>query len=152
MKEIISHKVMVAFSNHPSGIASESFWADFVGDELYEIRNIPFYSYGINYQDLVSVEDKDGILVVKEVVKRSGHHTVRVVFKDGKSAKSNYSRLIEFKGEGIGSEKLNDDFYALNVTPQRDYEEFIGILDELENKNILDYEVPGEWKGGFDGD
>ncbi len=86
-----------------------------------------------------------------KIVERSGHHTVRVFFVDGKSAEENYRRLVEFKGEGVGSETWNNDIYALSVPPQRDYEAFVDILNQLQEKEIIEYELAGEWSGNFDG-
>ncbi|AWF80521.1 hypothetical protein BTJ40_06700 [Microbulbifer sp. A4B17] len=53
---------------------------------------------------------------------------------------------MKFKGGGIGSDRWNDDLYALNVTPQIDYKAFIEELEELEDQGIIEFELSGEWK------
>lgn len=152
MKEPESKKVRFDFLDHPAGYGGESLWADHLMEDLYEVRNIPVFAYGVNFRDVVRVEkDEDGTRQVKDVVRRSSYHTIRIFFIDGKTSEENFSRLKKFKGEGIGSEKWNDDLYALNVTPERDYEEFIDTLEELAEKKVIEFELSGEWKGNFDG-
>ncbi|GAB2529258.1 DUF4265 domain-containing protein [Microbulbifer agarilyticus] len=147
-----SNKVRIDFDSHPSGHSGESIWADHIMEDLYEVRNIPFLAYGINYQDVVRVfELEDGTLQIKEVLRKSSHHTIRVFFVDDKSPEENYNRIMNFKGEGVGSEKWNDSMYSLNVTPERDYEEFIESLESLEDQGVIQFELAGEWSGGFDG-
>lgn len=147
-----SKKIRFHLLNHPAGHSGESLWADHLGENLFEIRNIPIFAYGVNFLDVVTVcEDDEGVLQVKEVVRESGHHTIRVFFVDGKSSDENLNRLNDFKGENIGSEKWNDDLYALNIPPQRNYEQFITELENLESKGIIKFELSGEWGGGFDG-
>ena len=53
-------------------------------DGTYQIDNVPFYAYGINHKDIVSVvaSDDTGLPIVKEVVIASGHNTIRVFFSD----------------------------------------------------------------------
>ena len=151
MSEVISKKVRIPLDNH-SEYAGESLWADLISKDIYQIKNIPTFAYGINFNDRVRVkEDDDGILQVTEVVKRSEHKTVRVMFLDGKSGDENFSRLKGWKGEGIGSEQWNDNLYTLNVTPKRDYEDFLNLLDEHRQNGTIDYELAGEWDGNFDG-
>lgn len=144
-------KIRVDLPRH-SEVSGESLWADIVKDNYYEIKNIPVFAYGINYMDVVEVVDNsDGVKEVLRVVKRSGHQTVRIRFIDKKTEEENYQRLLNIKGEGVGSEKWNSNMYALNVTPERDYDKFLDELDLLERQKILEYEAAGEWEGSFDG-
>ena len=65
-------------------VGGESFWAEDLGDDLYRMRNTPFYAYGINFDDIVyakaqSEDLKPSILKVHEY---SGHKTLRVIFSE----------------------------------------------------------------------
>lgn len=151
MSHIISKKIRIPLEQHPD-YAGESLWADQISKNIYQIKNIPIFAYGINFDDRVRVEeDEEGILQVTEVVKQSDHRTVRVLFLDNKSGEENYARLKEWKGKGIGSEQWNDTLYSLNVTPARDYEKFLDVLDIYEEQGLIAFELTGEWEGNFDG-
>lgn len=152
MTEVITKKIRIDLPNHPADIAGESFWADLVTANTFRIKNSPFFAYGVNYLDLVLVEERtSGILEVTKVIERSGHRAVRVFFIDNKTAKENYAQLLEFKGEGVGAERWNDTLFSLNVTPERDYELFIKKLEEQQELGIIEFELCGEWDGNFDG-
>jgi hypothetical protein len=38
------------------GPGGESVWALHLGDDLYGIRNVPFFAYGINWGDVVKAD------------------------------------------------------------------------------------------------
>lgn len=145
-------KVRVDLPEHPV-VKGESLWAESIGNALYKIKNIPIFSYGINYLDVVEAsKSADGsTLEVRKVVERSGHHTVRIKFLGDNAEDQNFQKLLSIKGDGIGSEKWDSNLYALNVTPSRDYEEFIDLLEQFEKDGVLDFELAGEWEGKFDG-
>jgi len=152
MNSRVTHKIRFPLGNHPSGYGGELLWADKISNNTYQLKNIPIFAYGVNFDDEVLVEeDEDGVLQVIEKVKSSKHHTIRVFFIDKQSGDSNFARLKEFKGEGIGSEQWDDDLYSLNVTPSRDYEAFIEVLNHYQDIGVIEYELAGEWSGGFDG-
>ena len=152
MPEVITKKIRIDLPKHPADIAGESFWADLVTENTFRIKNPPFFAYGVNYLDLVLVEgNASGTLEVKKVIERSGHRAVRVFFIDNKSAEENYTRLLEFKGDGVGAERWNDALFSLNVTPESDYERLVKKLEEQQEQGILEFELCGEWEGNFDG-
>ena len=59
----------------------ESMWAAELDEPgLCELRNVPFDAYGLNWGDVVRVSPEgDGLPEVVEVVRHSGHRTVRVI-------------------------------------------------------------------------
>jgi uncharacterized protein DUF4265 len=65
---------------HHWATGGESVWALPLGAGLYEIRNAPFYAYGINWGDIVRADSSDSKLKaeVREVVAPSGNRTLRV--------------------------------------------------------------------------
>jgi len=76
-------KIVVDLPNHWA-TGGESMWARPLGEDLFEVRNIPFYAYGLNFLDIVrAVEPSpDKKPVVLELVKSSRHKTLRVSFND----------------------------------------------------------------------
>ncbi|MCY1075619.1 DUF4265 domain-containing protein [Archangium lansingense] len=68
-------------------VTCESMWAKPVGDGLYRLGNIPFFARGVAYEDVVSaVRRDDGTLGFVEVVRPSGHSTLRVIIYEASEA------------------------------------------------------------------
>jgi hypothetical protein len=58
----------------------EQLWAKPLGDNLFEIGNIPFFVKGISYADVVeAVADPEGELWYRSLVRPSTHETLRVI-------------------------------------------------------------------------
>lgn len=57
MNETLSKKIRFDLHAHPAGHAGESLWADHIMGNIYEVRNIPVFAYGVNYKDLVKVKE-----------------------------------------------------------------------------------------------
>ena len=60
----------------------EHLWARRVGDSLFELDNTPFFARGVSYRDLVRAEEAEGMNVFRELVRPSGHSTIRVILFD----------------------------------------------------------------------
>jgi hypothetical protein len=89
-------KVHVDLPNNPD-TGGEAMWATPLGNDLYELRNSPFFAYGLNYGDVVRAVPRapDQKPSVLEVVRRSGHRTAWVTFIDEASAQARSQRLAE---------------------------------------------------------
>jgi len=74
-------KVHIDLPNHWA-TDGESLWALPLGNDLYEIRNSPFYAYGLNWGDVVraTTDNLTLKLEVRSVVTPSGNKTLRVFF------------------------------------------------------------------------
>src|SRR3974390_2736110 len=62
----------------PDMDATESLWAEPLGNCVYRLRNVPFFVRGYSEQDTVRAEEDEGRLTVRCIVGRSGHSTYRV--------------------------------------------------------------------------
>jgi len=129
--------------DHQEGIDSESFWADALGDDLYRLDNIPFYAYDLHYQDVVrAVPRLPGQLpTIAEVVRPSGHKTLRVMFDD-ELGDEDVQRLLDgLTARHVAYERARGHFYALNVPPEADYRAICDLLWTQENAGWLTYET-----------
>lgn len=123
-------------------IGGESLWAKPLGYYLYEIRNVPFFAYDIHFYDIVkavpdSPEEKPRVL---KVIKRSGHKTLRIIFKRKNSARK--KEVLKTLEEMFAfNENMNDKFYSIDVEPQGDYTSVCDYLWELEEQGVLEYET-----------
>jgi hypothetical protein len=125
------------------GLGGESFWAEPLGDDLYRLDTIPFYAYDIHYRDVVrAVPQEPGAMpTVIEVVRPSGHKTLRVMFEARLSPEEVEHLLESLAGRGVQIERSPDHFYALNVPPDRDYQGICTLLWTQENAGWLNYET-----------
>jgi hypothetical protein len=130
-------------------------WATALGRDLYELLNIPFNLYGLNYRDVVratphgSHDDPE----IRFVVRRSGHRTLRVVFAGGVPAKVQLEMLGALKPIGVGFEgSSSDGFYAVDVTPEGDLAAVCRQLEEWCALGLVDcYETcEARRAGSFD--
>jgi hypothetical protein len=99
----------------------ETPWAVSLGDDLYELDNIPFYAYGVSASDVVfaTKDTEDGFPVFKKVVKKSGNKTVRIIFsppvEDGNASAGILARLVE---KGCTYEGMNAAYISVNIPPE----------------------------------
>jgi hypothetical protein len=114
-------RVHACLSNH-GNIVGEYMWAAALGRDLYELLNIPFNLYGLNYRDVVRAtrqrahEDPE----IRFVVRRSGHRTLRILFARGVPRAIEMETLGMLKPLGVGFEGGSDGFYALDLAPEGD--------------------------------
>lgn len=153
-------KVLVDLPNHWAEHRSESLWARKVGDDLYELQSVPFFAYDLNYRDVVrALSDRARVAepVVREVVRRAGHTTLRVVFRgargEGESRERRTAVLTELHPLDVSFESWGDSFFALDVAPGGDVEAVVDRLEALERRGVLGFETcEARIRGSFDGE
>ena len=60
----------------------ESLWAYSLGNQLYELQNIPVNAEHLNVEDIVRCEESNNSRpIIKVLVKKSGNRTLRVISK-----------------------------------------------------------------------
>ncbi len=141
--------VCVELPNH-WWLKGESFWARPLGNDLYELQNVPFCAYGLNFGDIVravpaSPERKPEIT---EVVERSGNETLRVSFSVEREQQAPFIEGLQ--ALGAEAERANATFVALNVPRGVDLDALLSHLDALEEDGVLHFEtceerVPGSF-------
>jgi uncharacterized protein DUF4265 len=145
-------KVHIDLPNHWH-LKGEAIWAQDLGDDLYEIRNVPFCAYGLNYLDVVraTADGPDLKPEIQEVVRRSGHRTLRIMFKEGLSEDAQARSLADLASLDTSYERFDDRYVCLDVHPTADYGVVRDHLDEMERASVLDYETCEERvAGSFD--
>ena len=137
---------------HHQGADGEAIWALPLGDDTFELRNVPFYAYGLNFRDVVHAvapgADKPPEIV--SVVKRSGHATLRVFLDDAAPADARASLFAAFERFRAVSEKATASYLAVDVAPDGDMAGLRAELDRWEEQGVLFYEtcearVPGSF-------
>ena len=145
-------KVCVDLPNHWA-TGGESMWAVDLGDDLYELRNVPFHAYGLNFGDVVraTADSPDLKPEIRAVVRRSGHRTLRVVFT-GEQVESRMIALLESLNPlAVSFERSTAHYFALDLEPEADIARVRGVLDEWEDTGLASYETCEEQvPGSFD--
>jgi len=145
-------KVHVDLPNHWA-TGGEFIWAVDLSGDLYEIRNVPFYAYDLNYGDVVRAtsDTSDLIPEVKEVVRRSGHNTLRLFFKESVDQSRSLELLATLRLLSASYEGLNNFYFALDLEPEAGVAEVRDVLDIWEKHGLIEYETcEARIQGGFD--
>src|SRR4051812_15609767 len=131
-------RIHVDLPNH-WGTSGESLSAVPLGDDVYEVRNAPFYAYNINYGDhVVAVSlSPDALPEVQRVVKRSGHRTLRVLFLDMVPQERRMKILESLSPMHVTYEGATPKYFALDLAPDADIAQVRAVLDDLELQNTL---------------
>jgi len=122
---------------------TERLWAKPVGPDLFEIRNTPWFVYGLNWGDVVhcaSLSDTE-VPRVLTVAGRSGHKTLRVIFNPERvSDERQASILTRLNDMDAFYERFNERCVALDVEPTADYEAVFSYLAQLADAAELIFE------------
>jgi hypothetical protein len=134
-------KVFVELHDAPFG--TESFWARPLGGDLYELRNSPWFAFDLHFSDVVrAIPDKPGEKPrIVEVVRRSGHKTLRVIFPPTVSEAERLEMLRSLHPLRAFHENCNGALYAVDVEPEGDYGAVCDQLWAWEQAGRLVYET-----------
>lgn len=140
-------RVIVELPNHWARHRTETLWASRVDSDLYRVQSVPFFAYGLDYGDIVRATP-----VVQEVVGRSGHTTLRVVFRHVDEPRARQLGLLsELSPLGVSFESWGNGFFALDVVPGGDVSAVIERLECLEERDVLGFETcEARCHGSFD--
>jgi hypothetical protein len=134
-------KLRVALPNHPL-VRGETMWGMRVGKELYELRNVPFHAYGLNFRDVVkATEDVAGEPPIVRLVHRpSGHRTLRVCFTEESLLAERVPSLMTLRKLGATFEGASPAYFAIDVEPDGAYGRICERLQQWHDEGILTFE------------
>lgn len=100
----------------------ETLWAERVGPNRYRLDNSPFWAYGLSWRDVVEAHvDEGGQLAFTRVVEKSGHRTVRVIFKPGIDENPEGQAVVdELVRMGCTYEGMHPGYLAVDIPPSVD--------------------------------
>jgi hypothetical protein len=118
--------------------SAETLWAIRVGDGLFQIDNIPFFAHGIAVNDIVSATPEEGVFRYKEVVRPSGHGTIRLIVSEASDVPA--VRDL-FRHLGCPSELSHlPRLIAVDVPPSVSLQELKKVLDSGQEQDRWGYE------------
>lgn len=122
--------------------ALETMWAEPVSADRYRLQNVPFYAYGLSFDDVVIARQIGGQLYVQDVVERGGHSTYRVflaqdVNRDESRFQQTWAPLQEI---GVTYEQANARLLAIDVPDTTDIVQAYKLLQRGEEAGVWDFE------------
>lgn len=133
-------KIVVELDN--AAVGGESLWAKPLGDNLFELRNTPWCAYNLHFGDVVRAiaPDESKKPLVQEVVRRSGHQTLRVVFEDSVRRERQDEIFAPIREWKASWERANSCYVAVDVLPEGNFDEVFSYFAELETNGELTFE------------
>lgn len=108
-------------------------WALALGDNQYQLKNFPFFFYGLSFDDVfeaLPIYADDPRPYFTRVIKKSGHRTIRISFENSvKESTDSQDVLTTLSKMGCGSEGTNGTcFFVINIQPHCNFEEVCSYL------------------------
>lgn len=147
---LITLRVSLPNSAEPK---SESFWARPLGNDRYELRNVAFSAYGLNYLDVVHAirNHPRRAPEILSVLRPSGHKTFRLLFFQRTGTLAQQRHLVPLRALGVSDKRGGDFFYALDVPPAVNADQVRVLLDGLVQRGVLIYaSTEARAPGSFD--
>jgi len=130
-------KVVVVYKDIEDKISEELIWTEKIENGYYRIDNIPFYAPNLAYNDIITIEDDEGVFYFDDLIESSGHSTVQIIF-----FKEIEIQQVLFKLENLGCKwegMKNQPYYSVDIPPNINYLSIRQYLEKQFEKKILDY-------------
>ena len=118
----------------------EAMWAKPLGDDLYELRNIPFHAYDLNFRDVVrAIEPRPALKPsIEAVVRRSGHRTIWITFAESVDRETRVALATELNEWRGYFEGKDGRYFAIDVEPEGNYELVAARVEEWWEAGLLE--------------
>lgn len=124
------------------GMLRETVFATTLGNNRYRIENTPFLAKGVSLGDEVAaVRSKRG-LVLSEVLKHSGHSTLRILVDGSASPAEFQQQWLKLEKLGCTCEDADGDIplFSVDIPPRVKLQTALKILDEGYDMGIWTYD------------
>ncbi len=124
------------------GYASETVWAQSLGEHKYCLRNTPFFAMGVSAEDVVVAGEEDGALMFESVASAGGHSSYRIILDEGTPAEvfeTHWARL-EALGCTYEGAELSVNLLAVDVPADTDIYAAYAALEEGEQAQAWYFE------------
>ena len=152
MDDVKPRELHIELPNHWA-IDGESVWALNLGEDIFEIKNVPCYAYDLNMGDrvLATIQPPDLIPRVQKVVAKSGHRTLRALLHENVDLGEWKKLIAGLSNYAAALIQVSDRFFAFDIPPTGDYDSLYLKLEDLEQLGILQYETcEARSEGSFD--
>jgi hypothetical protein len=136
-QEQMKVKVVVVYKDLEDKISEESIWTEKLENGYYRIDNIPFYTPNLAYNDMIAIEEEEGIFYFADLIERSGHATIQIIFFKENEIEYTLSNLEKLGCAWEGMK--NQAYFSVDIPPNINYLVIKEFLDEQAAKDMLDY-------------
>ncbi len=122
--------------------SGESMWAEDLGNDLYRLRNSPFYLYGYSFNDIVYAKFDPSIekRVIQNTHELGGHSTYRIMITENTQT-TRFEELLELLDqEHAYFEGVDDKYFAIDVEPQANIQKVLKLLNLGVTEKIWEFE------------
>ncbi|MGW4199087.1 DUF4265 domain-containing protein [Streptomyces sp. NPDC005004] len=118
----------------------EQLWTRQLSEDTFEVACLPFFTYGICYRDVVTINSEH--LVIR-VVSKSGHRTLRVALVVEHANRDQVHEFLRGKAvdTGLPHEWLNGTYLAVNLPLGSDEASLVEALEPLARAGALHWEI-----------
>lgn len=123
------------------GHATESLWAEKVGNNRYRLKNSPFYAQDVSFEDIVVAEpNRDGQLVFRDISIRGGHSTYRIMLQVSIKDPMFQARWLPLEKLGCSFEGVEGKLLAIDVPATAEIQEVYSLLQAGQDASVWDFE------------
>ncbi|MFD5593923.1 DUF4265 domain-containing protein [Streptomyces griseorubiginosus] len=118
----------------------EQLWTRQLTDDTFEVACLPFFTYGICYRDVVTIDSHH---LLTRVVRKSGHRTLRVALVVEHVDRDQVHELLHGKAVAgdLAHEWLQGTYLAVDLPPGTDEASFVEALEPLAQAGALHWEI-----------
>ncbi|MER8015164.1 DUF4265 domain-containing protein [Streptomyces griseoluteus] len=118
----------------------EQLWTRRLTEDTFEVACLPFFTYGICYRDIVSIDRNH---LVDKVLRKSGHRTLRVALVADHVARDQTHEFLHGRAvdAGLPHEWLQGTYLAVDLPPGTDVAPFVETLEPLAQAGALSWEI-----------
>jgi hypothetical protein len=135
--------VKVAFALTASdwySYAIETMWALPLGSGSFVLRNVPFYTNGISFDDQFAAEVIDRALAFRVVTRRGGHSTYRIITYEGNDTPKFSAAWRPLAVIGCTYERADGHLIGVDVPPTADIHDVYRLLEAGAAAETWDFE------------
>lgn len=118
----------------------EQLWTRQLADDRFEVACLPFFSYGICYRDVVTIDSNH---LVASVVQKSGHRTLRVALVTGHHDRNQLHEHLHGKvvEAALPHEWLQGTYLSVDLPPGTDPAALVEALEPSARAGALHWEI-----------
>ena len=116
-------------------------WAREIEGDLFALKNLPFFAFGLNLGDVVRAPLAGRMREVEGVVRPSGHRTLRIMFGEHVTQAEQKRYLDALRELGGSFERGTKRLVAVDAPPDAKYDAMIALLDRWDLHRELVFET-----------
>ncbi|WP_329454240.1 DUF4265 domain-containing protein [Streptomyces sp. NBC_01497] len=118
----------------------EQLWTRQLTADRFEVACLPFFTYGICYRDVVTIDSNH---LVASVVQKSGHRTLRVALVAEHQDRDQLHELLHDKvaTAGLAHEWLQGTYLSVDLSPGTDPAALVEVLEAPARASALHWEI-----------